>query len=173
MSPPGAFLPLCGNKAPGRWTAALAIAALALLLVAPALSLAAAAPRTTVADLEDEVMCPICGTLLELSEAPQAHRERAYIAGLIAAGKTKAQIKVALVAQYGREVLALPRGSGFDLSAYLAPAIAFAGAVVALAFAVGRWRRAGRRPGSRPPAPAGPEGEDAERLEADLSRYDL
>ena len=42
---------------------------------------APAAPQTSIADVEDEVMCPICGTLLELAESPQAQRERAFIAG--------------------------------------------------------------------------------------------
>ncbi len=145
------------------------LAALALILL-PAL--APAAQQATLVDLEDEVMCPICGTLLELSNAPQAERQRALINRLIAAGRTKSQIKDALVAQYGREVLALPRGSGFDLSAYLAPVIGFAVAVLALAIGIGRWRRAGKQPA--PPAnPAGPPDKDAERLEADIARYDL
>ena len=34
-------------------------------------------------------MCPICGTALNLSGAPQADRERAFIRRQIAAGKTK------------------------------------------------------------------------------------
>jgi cytochrome c-type biogenesis protein CcmH len=156
----------------------LALAALALALAASAASglptaTALGAPQTSIADVEDEVMCPICGTLLELAESPQAQRERALVRRLIAAGETKAEIKEALVAQYGRGVLALPRGSGFDLSAYLVPAVGLAIAVVALAIGVGRWRRstaADRRAGD---AAAGPTAEDAERLEADLARYDL
>jgi cytochrome c-type biogenesis protein CcmH len=147
-------------------------ALLALLaLASPAL---AAVPQTSISDVEDEVMCPICGTLLELAESPQAQRERAFVRREIAAGKTKAEIKDALVAQYGRAVLALPGGSGFDLSAYLVPAVAFVLAAVALALGVRRWRRAAKppRPGG-PEAPNGPQGEDAERLDADLARYDL
>jgi hypothetical protein len=70
-------------------------------------------------------------------------------------------------------VLALPRGSGFDLSAYLVPVIGFALAVVALGVGVTRWRRAARPPGSGPPAASGPSGDDADRLNADLARYDL
>jgi cytochrome c-type biogenesis protein CcmH len=147
--------------------AALALAAL-VTLAAPA----AAAPQTTLVDVEDEVMCPICGTLLELSEAPQAQRERALIAKLIAGGRTKAQIKDALVTEYGREVLALPRGSGFDLSAYLVPVIAFAVAAAGLAFGVARWRKAAKS-AHRSDEPPGPEGEDAARLDADIARYDL
>lgn len=149
----------------------LAVSLVAMLtLASPAL---AATPQASLPDVEDEVMCPICGTLLELAESPQAQRQRAFVRRMIAEGRTKAEIKEALVAQYGREVLALPRGSGFDLSAYLVPAIAFAVAVVALAIGVRRWRRAGDRRHSDGAAGKGPRGEDAERLEADLARYDL
>ncbi|HXS33553.1 MAG TPA: cytochrome c-type biogenesis protein [Solirubrobacterales bacterium] len=144
------------------------------LLVFAAPALAAPTRQTTVHDIEDEVMCPICGTLLELADSPQAKREKVYVAKLIAAGKTKAEIKDALVAQYGSSVLALPKASGFDLSAYLVPILAFAIAVIALAFSVSRWRRDGRHPPADEDAPAAPpQDEDAERLDADLGRYDL
>ena len=147
----------------------LAVLLASLLLTAAA---APAAPATSVADLEDEVMCPICGTLLELSSSPQAQRERAFIARLAAEGRSKAEIKDALVAEYGREVLAQPSGSGFDLSAYLVPALAFLVAAIALGLGIWRWRR-----GSLPhPGRAGSEGpsdEETERLEADIARYDL
>jgi cytochrome c-type biogenesis protein CcmH len=119
-------------------------------------------------------MCPICGTLLELAESPQALRERALVKRLIAAGKTKAEVKDALVAQYGRDVLATPEGSGFDLTAYVVPAVAFLLAAIALALGVRRWRRAS--PGPEPPGAAAANalpGEDAKRLEEDIARYDL
>lgn len=150
----------------------LLAALLALLaLASPAV---AAAAQTSVNDIEDEVMCPICGTLLELAESPQAERERVLVKRLIAEGKDKSEIKDALVAQYGRAVLALPEGKGFDLSAYLVPAIAFVVAAIALAFGVARWRRASpRRDNGTTASDQGPSGEDAERLEADLARYDL
>lgn len=152
--------------------ASLLAAALSLLaLASPAL---AATPQTSINDVEDEVMCPICGTLLELAESPQAQRERVLVRRLIADGKSKDEIKDALVAQYGRQVLALPSGSGFDLSAYLVPAIAFVIAAVALAFGVRRWRRAAANaPGAANAAAEGPQGDEAERLDADLARYDL
>ena len=51
-------------------------------------------------------MCPICGTTLELSDSPQAERERELIRGLIAEGLNKEEIKDALVAEYGEDVLA-------------------------------------------------------------------
>lgn len=151
---------------------------LLVVLTMTALGLAGSAgatprPQTTVTAIEGEVMCPICGTLLELAESPQAKRERVYVAKLVAEGKSRAEIKDALVAQYGPEVLALPKGSGFDLTAYLVPILAMAIAIAAIGFAVARWRREGRaaRPGGT--AADGPRGEDAERLDADIARYDL
>ena len=148
---------------------ALVVAAAALLAAAPP------EPRTTLPDVEDEVMCPICGTALNLSGAPQADRERAFIRRQIAAGKTKEEIKDALVAQYGTEVLAEPPKSGFDLTAWLVPAAGILLAAVAIAIGLRRWRRAARDDEDAQP----PDGEqplepaDAERLDADLARYDL
>lgn len=143
-------------------------------LLATGTASAAPVPQTTVNDIEDEVMCPICGTLLELADSPQARREKVFVAKLVAEGKGKAEIKDALVAQYGSEVLAQPEATGFDLSAYLVPILAFLLAAVAVAFSVLRWRRSGRAGEPAGGAKADPpRGEDAERLEADLSRYDL
>jgi cytochrome c-type biogenesis protein CcmH len=133
----------------------------------------AAASRTSLTDIEDEVMCPICGTLLELSQSPQADRERVFIRRLIARGESKQQIEDALVAEYGQEVLATPAGSGFDLTAYLVPVVAFVLAGVAILVGVRRWRRQGRDDEEgRPPDPA-PSEKDSERLDSDLARYDL
>jgi cytochrome c-type biogenesis protein CcmH/NrfF len=154
-----------------RRSGALAgVAIAAALLATPALG-AAPAPEVSISEIEGEVMCPVCGTLLELADSPQARREKAYVARLIAAGRTRAEIKDALVAQYGDAVLALPKGSGFDLSAYLVPVFGFAIAAGALAVGVGRWRRRG---GGGPEAPLPPPGEeDSKRLDADIGRYDL
>lgn len=146
------------------------LALVALAALAPA---AAAEPRASLIEIEKQVMCPVCGTLLQLAESPQALREKAFIRRLIAAGKTEAQIKDALVAEYGDEVLALPQGSGFSLSAYVVPIVAFIIAAVALAIGVMRWRRAGTDKGEEDVADVGPQGEDADRLDADLARYDL
>lgn len=151
-------------------SAAMVVAAMAaaMAVAAPA----AAVPSATLPDIEDEVMCPVCGTLLELSAAPQAERQRALVRRLIAAGRTKEEIKEALVAEYGEEVLAVPGASGFGLSAYLAPVVAFLAVSAALAVGVRRWRRDGGRPGQQGERhevdPAA-----AERLDADLARYDL
>jgi cytochrome c-type biogenesis protein CcmH len=173
-----AFSGLFPHKAHRNALCALvATLALAIAPTAPAIAAGAQdpAPQTTVNAIEAEVMCPICGTLLELAESPQARREKVFVAKLVAEGKSKTEVKNALVAQYGRSVLALPEASGFDLSAYLVPILAIAIAAVALVFSVLRWRRSGRQsePSPSDAAASAPQGEDAERLEADLSRYDL
>jgi cytochrome c-type biogenesis protein CcmH len=153
---------------------ALALLAAAAALATPGAALAAKA-RTSLSDVEDEVMCPVCGTPLSVSESPQAARERAYIRRLIAQGRTKEQVKSALVEQYGPRVLAVPRSSGFDLAAYLVPGLAILAAATAIGAATLRWRRSRPRAEEALAAPAGapPPGDDAARLEADLQRYDL
>jgi cytochrome c-type biogenesis protein CcmH len=148
------------------------LALIAVAVLAAAAPSAAAAPRASLTEIEKQVMCPVCGTLLQLAESPQAQREKAFIQRLIAEGKSEDQIKDALVAEYGDEVLALPQDSGFSLSAYVVPIVAFVVAAMALAFGVIRWRRAGSS-GRGGPTAAGPKGDDAERLDADLARYDL
>jgi cytochrome c-type biogenesis protein CcmH len=149
----------------------VALVGLALALVGPAT--AAPQPQTTVTAIEGEVMCPICGTLLELSDSPQAQREKVFVAKLVAEGRSKAEIKDALVTQYGSEVLAVPRGSGFDLTAYLVPIVALLVAIVALALAVARWRRDGRGTSEAVASEHPLPDEDTERLDADIARYDL
>jgi cytochrome c-type biogenesis protein CcmH len=157
----------------------LALIALVALLVTgggAALATAATCPKTSLADVEDEVMCPVCGVPLELAtEAPQAKRERAFIQREAESCKSKQQIKDELVAQFGDRVLALPPDKGFNVAAYLVPAlVVLAGVGVVTTIALHRRRGAKAAPanGASPAAPALPS-EDAARLEADLERYDL
>jgi cytochrome c-type biogenesis protein CcmH len=158
----------------GRLLVALPVALLALLVAfGGSAGAAAPLPEVNINEIEAEVMCPVCGTLLELAESPQAQREKAFIARLIAEGKTKSEVKDALVAQYGNAVLALPQDTGFDLSAYAVPIIAFVLAALALGFGVYRWRRSSGPQDDRPPAARGPTEAERRRLDEDLGRYDL
>jgi cytochrome c-type biogenesis protein CcmH len=143
---------------------ALALAFVVLLLGAP--GAAAACPRTSVADLEDEVMCPVCGESLAVArESPLAQRERALIQRLVGRCETKGQVKAQLVDQFGPSVLALPPRRGFDASAYLVPLLGGAAAVAATALLLRRWRR---RPA--PAAPRAPTASERRLLEAELDR---
>ena len=151
----------------------VSILCMALLLLAVPAAASAACPRTSLPDVEDEVMCLECKEPLEVStDAPQAQRERALITSLIAQCKSKAEIKAALVRQYGDRVLALPPRKGFDLTAYLVPALALLAALSVIGAAALRWRR--RSDGPRPaPGTTTSASGDSERLDADLERYEL
>jgi cytochrome c-type biogenesis protein CcmH len=151
----------------------ITVVALALL-GAPAAT--AQEPRASLPDVEDEVMCPICGVTLELAtEAQQAERERAFIRGLIAEGLTKEQIKDRLVAEFGPEVLAVPDNEGFDLAAWLVPGAVILVAAGAIAIGLRRWRRDGGDGDDSKRTPGGESLDDADsqRLDADLARYKL
>lgn len=128
-------------------------------------------PRANLADIEEQVMCPVCGTLLGLSEAPAADRQRVFIRRLIARGFDQDQIEDALVAEYGPQVLALPDDEGINAWAYLVPLIGLIGGAVGVGAAVVLWRR--RTALESEPTPARmPQGEAAERLDRDLDRFD-
>ena len=148
---------------------ATALACLLLALLIPASGAATAATQASLPDVEDEVMCIVCGTLLAESESPQADRERALIRKLIAQGESKDQIKDALVAEYGPRVLATPSTHGFDLLAWLVPGLAILLALGALAVMALRLLRRPRDHGEDPPEldPA-----DSARLDRELSSYD-
>lgn len=152
-------------------------ALLALLTVLVALTItataSAATPRTSVTDVEDEVMCVACGVPLDIAESPQATQERGYIRQLVAQGKTKQEIKDELVAQYGDRVLALPKDDGFGLAAYLVPIAIVVIALAAGLFFVPKWRR--KRTGDGDALDQGPAltDADARRLEEDLARYEV
>src|SRR5689334_1307666 len=130
-------------------------ALVAALLVLAAAAAPAHAARASLTDIEDEVMCVVCNVPLNIAESPQADRERALIRQLIAQGKTKQQIKDALVGEYGQAVLATPHGGGVDWAAWAIPAALIAAVLAALAIVVPRWRR--RDDATRASAaPAGP-----------------
>ena len=156
----------------------LAVAALAALPAASAAQKPEPDPRpepkTNLADVSDEVMCLVCGVPLDHAlENPQAQQERDFIRRLIAQGKTKDEIKDALVVQYGENVLAQPGNEGFDLAAWLVPGVALLLAVGGIAVGLRRWRRAdATEPGQ---ASTGSRGESpaSKRLDEDLSRYEL
>ena len=142
-------------------------------LASPSLASAADAPaRANRPEIEDEVMCPVCGTLLGLSHSPAAERQRVFIRRLIDEGKTKEEIKDALVAEYGGQVLGLPENRGIDVWAYAVPVAGFILAIFAVLWGIFSLRRRRRREEDSPPE-AGPDQEDSDRLERDMARFDL
>jgi cytochrome c-type biogenesis protein CcmH len=155
----------------GGARALAAVALAALSLAAPAAAGAEAQPGTTLPRIERQVMCVTCKIPLNVAQSPQADRERAYIQSLIDSGKNEAQIKRALVSQYGATVLGLPADHGFGLAAYLVPLAAVLLLAGILAVLLPRWRRRSRSGGDAQAAAPLPAA-DAARLESDLARFD-
>ena len=138
-----------------------------VLLASPA----GAADPPSAADLEAELVCPVCETTLDQSNAPVALRMKAFIRERIVAGDSEQEIKDALVAQFGPAVLAKPPDGGFGLLAWLIPLAAGLTGVVVVAVLVRGWSR--RRPrtdetASDEPLDAGLE----RRVDEELARFD-
>jgi cytochrome c-type biogenesis protein CcmH/NrfF len=145
----------------------------AAAVACPAASAAAAVARTSLPAIERQVMCVTCKIPLNVAQSQQADRERAFIQGLIDQGESEAQIKNALVGQYGPTVLGLPRAHGFDLTVYLAPLAVLLALLATLAVLLPRWRRHARdRQATQEAPPPTLAAGDAARLEADLARFD-
>jgi cytochrome c-type biogenesis protein CcmH len=150
-----------------------ALAALALAVGGPAL--ASEAPPT-LADLEDEIMCPVCGTTLDQSDAAIARQMKAFIARRIDAGDTKGEIRAALVDEFGERVLASPPKRGFNLLAWVLPLVGVAVGAAALGVAAWRWTGTRRHaaasvdPAANGRGPIGPELE--RRLDEELARFE-
>jgi cytochrome c-type biogenesis protein CcmH len=152
----------------------LALLAVAVALAAPAL---ASGARPTLIDLEDELMCPTCGSTLDQSHSPVAERMRAFIRTRIAAGDSKQEIKDALVDEFGEQVLAAPPRRGFNLLAWVLPLVGLAVAAAVLGLAAWRWT-AGREqaadaapdPRANGKAPIDPELE--RRVDEELARFE-
>jgi cytochrome c-type biogenesis protein CcmH len=143
-----------------------------LLLAVAALALVPAAwaseSHPSLSELEGEVMCPVCGTTLDQSNAPAALQIKRVIADRIAAGDSKTEIKDRLVAEYGEAILAAPRKKGFGLLAWWVPLVGIVAAAAVVGAGAWRWSR-GRRH-----EPDGPRLDPAleRRLDDELARYD-
>jgi cytochrome c-type biogenesis protein CcmH len=124
--------------------------------------------RPTLADLEGEVMCPVCNTTLDQSSSPAARQIEAFISARIAAGDSKNEIKDRLVAEYGPQILAAPPKKGFNLLAWLLPFVGLLGGALVLGLLAWRWSHT-REPGP-PPAPLSPALE--RRVDEELARFD-
>jgi cytochrome c-type biogenesis protein CcmH len=152
---------------------AAALLAAALLLVPSAL---ASERHPTLNELEDEIMCPVCGTTLSQSDSPAAEQIKQFIRAEIARGDTKGEIKDRLVRNYGEQILAAPPKHGFNLLAWLLPLVAIGVGAVVLGVAAWQWSR------RRAPEPAvvaassngrGPVDPELERrLDDELARFD-
>lgn len=146
----------------------LTILAASLVLAAPA---AASERHPTQAALEGELICPVCNTTLDQSDAPIARRMKQYIARWIAQGETASEIKAKLVDQFGTRVLAAPPKHGFNLLAWLLPLVGLGAGAVVLGVLAWRWSRAREPTSAAAPGRLDPELE--RRVDEELARFDV
>ncbi len=151
------------------WRLAAVVAA-ALVLAAPAA--ACAHPRTSLDYLQGQVMCPTCHTTLSMSDSQAAQQIKGFISKKIAACWTAKRIETALVANYGRGILASPSHKGFDLLAWWLPVAGVLGGALVLALGVWRWSR--RKDPEEPDEPPGSslDEETERRLDDLLARFE-
>jgi len=151
-----------------------------LVLLAAALLLAPAAFASnrypTLNELENEVMCPVCGTTLAQSDSAAAKQIEREIQIRIKAGWTKSRIKDMLVQQYGESILAAPPKHGFNLLAWVLPLAGIAVAAVILGVAAWGWTRGRAEPeplathSSNGQGPIDPELD--RRVDEELARFE-
>jgi cytochrome c-type biogenesis protein CcmH len=152
-----------------RW---VALAAVVSLVALPTAAAAAASPRASLTDIENDVMCVSCREPLAVAQSPQAEAERDYIRSLIGQDETKAQIERELVAQYGSAVLGRPPAHGFNLTVYIVPPAILLLGIATLALTLPQWRRRARVADESAVSDAPPlSPTDASRLDEELSRY--
>jgi cytochrome c-type biogenesis protein CcmH len=147
----------------------------AALLLSPAAY--ASEQHPTQAELERELICPVCKpATLDQSDSQLARQMKRVIATRIAAGDTKSEIKDRLVDQFGPQVLAAPPRSGFNWLAWVLPIAGLALGAVVVGVLAWRWSRSRGRPADLPlEARNGRRAIDPElerRLEEELARFE-
>ena len=149
-----------------RSLAVVGVVGAALVLSASAFG-ACAKPKTSLAKLEGEVMCPTCHTTLDQSNSDAAHQIEAFIAVRIARCESEQQIKSELIRNWGTVILAAPPRKGFDLLVWWLPLGGIIVGAVLIGFGAWRWRRT-RAPDDEPE----PDAETEQRIDDLLARLE-
>ena len=148
---------------------ALALILLAALSAAALPLVAQAEEKPTVHSVASELMCQ-CGCALtvaacqEAMECTVASDIVEEINNQIAAGKSKGEIQSYFASVYGEKVLALPKKSGFSLTAWTTPFLAISAGAVVLSVVVWWWVKARTSPGH--------DEASASEMEGELHRYE-
>lgn len=105
--------------------------------------------------LEGELRCPVCRSQsIRQSRSFMADDMRRRVRALIAEGKSDDEIKQYFVDRYSTWVLLTPPRRGFNLAAYLLPAVVVLVGAVGLVVASRRWKRAASGEATKPPLPS-------------------
>jgi cytochrome c-type biogenesis protein CcmH len=118
-----------------------------------------------------QLMAPCCwsGTV-DAHQSPAAEEAKAQIRAALQQGYTEQQILDSFVAAYGERILAKPKAVGFNLMAWILPAIAI------LLGSIGAWKflRHSSQPQAeiKPVKPAPNDDPYAQRLERELEEFE-
>ena len=125
--------------------------------------------------VEGKLMAPCCmaGPVADHNSSI-SFQMRDEIRSMLRQGQSEQEILDFYVAQYGPQILALPEARGFNLTAYLLPALMILVAGGGLALALKKWRASAEpstigRPVTAPPTV---EPEYLERLQRELRDFD-
>jgi cytochrome c-type biogenesis protein CcmH/NrfF len=133
---------------------------------------ALAAGYDNLMSVESQFICTTCHEPLELVSSPQALSEKAYLEGLLNKHMSIADVKTAMVSQYGVAVLAKPPAHGFNLTVYILPPAVLFGGLALLAYTLPKWRRRSQLAALTPMEGAEPlSADESERLDEELEKF--
>ena len=120
--------------------------------------------------LEGGLRCPVCQSQsIRQSRSFMAEDMRRQVRALIAEGRTDEEIRQYFVGRYGTWVLLTPPKSGFNLAAYLLPALVVLVGAAGLVLAACRRSRTSQGAETPVPPPVSPE---LARLEQELEEIE-
>lgn len=92
--------------------------------------------------ITNEVRCPTCqGLSAAESSAPAARAVRTFVEEQVEAGASNDEIKAALAARYGKDILLRPEAGGVSGLVWALPVVVLIAGAGGLAYAFDRWRR--------------------------------
>jgi len=117
-----------------------------------------------------KLMAPCCWSeTADVHRSPAAERVKSQIRTALENNYTEQEILEAFVAAYGERILARPKAEGFNLLAWIMPAVA----ILLGLYAAWRFlRRSQTRVAASPSTPATNQDTYAERLERELEEWD-
>ena len=93
--------------------------------------------------LTNQLMCPVCDAqTIDGSNAQISQDMRAKVQELLQEGKSNSEIKDYFVLRYGEDILAAPKGIGFNLLAWIMPVFIFLAGISIAFLALKNMRRA-------------------------------
>jgi cytochrome c-type biogenesis protein CcmH len=143
---------------------------IALLMTAPLMAAALTQEQidAEAKEIDRLVMAPCCWTQpVSDHYSGVASEIRQGIRKMLAEGKTRQEILDVYVAQYGERILSMPKAEGFNLMAYVLPALALLLGAIVVRAVIRAWHRP--TPAAAPAASSAASTDDyARRLEDEL-----